>query len=273
MTTILIILLLGVGYWVYYAGHRSYSYLLIPIVMALVIVQIFEPQIKWLAAKSHPIRVDKVIRRMLSDTFLFYQNLPEPLRESFDKRLWLIIRHKDWTGMKLSSIPEDIKAVAMVPAIAMTMNKEDFLFEKYERVILYKHPFPSPRFHAWHASETNHEEGVIIFSIEQLFNAFLHPDKYYNVAFHEWSAIYIRTFDDDTFSGMKWLNWEELEQIAPYGKEHIEAWLGLPVEDLRQVTLHHYFIFPRQMQKVTPDVFDFLERVFKPVNKTGVLSI
>ncbi len=259
---ILILLIGGLAYWVYYAGHREYSVWLIPFVIALVIAQIFAPQIEWWGAKAHPVRIDSVIRRMLLEKFNYYRRLPESLHENFDKRLWLIMKHKEWIPKKLPSIPEDIKAIVMAPAIVLTMHQEDFLFEKYERIVLYKHPFPSPKYHQWHASETHHEDGVLIFSIEQLFNAFLNPSKYYNIAYHEWAGAWLHTYGVAEAAGMKCLTWELLEKIAPYGKTEIEAWLGLPVEDLRQVTIHHYFVFPDRMKREAADSYTALNKIW-----------
>ncbi len=259
---ILVFFLVGLFYWVYYMGHEENSFYLIPVVMAIVTVYIFTPQIEWWGNAKYPIRVDKVIRKMLYDKVSFYRRLTDEEQARFDKRLWLSIRHKDWTGMKLKNIPEDIKAMVMTPAILLTFYKSSYLFEDYERIYLYKHPFPSPRYSKWHASEIHHEDGLLIFSIEQLFNAFLHPNKYYNIALHEWAGAYLHEYTLDSFVGMKWLDKEELNQIGPYDFTAIEAWLGLPVEDLRQVCIHHFIQFPSAMKQAFPDFFMKMKEAF-----------
>jgi len=254
-----ILALLYLIYVLFVLERDEYSIWLIPVVVILTVIFIFSPQIEWWASKRFPVRISPFLQKLFFKYSDYYRNMSDEQREQFDKRLWLAMRQKDWIGMKTGPVGEDIKAIVMAPWVWMTFHQDDYLPSHYERIVLYKHPFPSPRFNQWHSSETHHEDGVLIFSIEQLLPSFTQPHRFYNIALHEWAGVYLRQHNSDHLP--TW-NWEELDLLSPYGKEEIEAWLGLPVDDLQQVAIHHFFTFPAKMRHYFPDRFDILRNFF-----------
>ena len=248
------LILAYVAYFVFWEDQRQLSWYFIPIVVVIVIILVLSPLINWYFYKKWPQRLDERLRYLLEKYQAFYRGLSEGDKERFEHRLWLMMQHKQWTGMKLDKIPEDVKVMCLYSAVELTFDRDDFLFSNYNRIILYQHAFPSPRHDEWHSSEHHREDGVMIFSTQHLMLSFTEPLKYYDIALHEFAAIMLGDQKIDMGSGVN-ISWEALDEMAVYDKKTIEEWIGLPQNNMEPVMLHHYFRFGGSFRKLQPEIY------------------
>jgi len=130
--------------------------------------------------------------------------------------------------------------IAQVP-ISITFNKRDFLMNPYERIVLYKHAFPSPGYRFLHTVETHQEDGVIIFSMEHAEAAFFNNEQYYNVAWHAFAEAYIQS--------NKWTIplpneeecWQTITKVSNFSKEKIVNTVGFNTVDIKTVLMVIFF--------------------------------
>ena len=138
-----------------------------------------------------------------------------------------------------------------------------FLFEKFEKVIIYPVPFPSPEYPFPHASELYEEDGCLIFSAENVMRAFFNPGKLYQVGLHEYAKAFMLACPEAVWPAFDAENvWQDLETASGMSREHVENVVGLSGLDALPVAIHHFFIFPITFKKAFPQEFDQLKEIF-----------
>ncbi|MFK7936289.1 MAG: zinc-dependent peptidase [Saprospiraceae bacterium] len=246
---------------------RSYAIIILPLVLVLALLYIFSPQVEWWRAQSHPPQLDRGMRLLLEKYSIFYQSLDERGREKFRNRVVWFIMAKEFHGQIMEQVPEDIKGVVAMNAVHLTFYQEDYLFKKFENIVIYAHPFPSPQYlEHWHTSEIHVEDGAILFSAEHLMPSFLNPQKYYNIGLHEFAKIQILTYSNFDYPTGETLSWEKIEAISGWTEEFVSAWIGLPNIELLPVTIVAYFTFPIDFQRKSSEVFNQLQAIFNKKN-------
>ena len=137
------------------------SWAIVPLVI-LVLIYLFQPQIDYWWLSKNPVEIDKELREMIQSTNPFYTKLDQTQKEEFHKRLLLYERGRDFIakGMeKDTSVPYDIRYMISQIPVSLSFWSKDFLIEKYDRVVIYKHAFPSPLKRFLHTYEINEEDG------------------------------------------------------------------------------------------------------------------
>jgi hypothetical protein len=196
---------------------------------------------------------------------VLYQRLPPSERPRFRSRVVLFMEAHEFMAKGMEEVPPDVKAAIAASAVHLTLGLDAFIFKKYEHIIVYPHPFPSPQHpEKWHASEIFEEDGVVLFSAEQLMAGFLQPARYFNLGLYEYARVFYRTcaeasmlpsfYEDD---------WEKLEQISGFSREIIEKWVGLPEIETRAVAVAHFFVFPHTFRQVMPEQYVAMAAVFR----------
>jgi len=249
-------------YNLYYHNTIEWSlYILFPAI-ALVAIYIFHNQINALGWKWWPPKIDPVLFQMVHTTVPFVKSLSAEDQKSLFQILHFDIRRNDFTGMKVEDIPEDIKAMCVLPGSLMTQITNTPINKEYNQVVLYKHPFPSQQYNDWHTSEIHHEDGVFLFSLEHLVPGYAQKSRYPNIAFYEWAQAL--RFHHPTFKSWE-VNeevWESLEAIPPLSKSVVTAYVGLEGIDVRDVLITGYFTHQSELREVVPEVMSRLDEMF-----------
>jgi len=150
-----------------------------------------------------------------------------------------------------------------VAPIAYTMKLEDFLFPKFENVVLYPHPFPSPQYQEqFHASEIYEPDGVVMFCVDHVVRGFMEPKQYLNLAWYEYARIYRLTYPDDRFAVLAQMKWEDLHEISRFSQDAIERWIGLTDIDTEALAIACFFLFPERFQVHAPEIYQVLTAIF-----------
>lgn len=245
-----------------YAGG-DYAYSLIGYVLVLAVLYILSPQIDWWWYNKRPPRLPNAIRHLLETNVHFYQNLSPEKQTLFRNRMGLYRHAVEFMPQAMEEVPLDIQYAAAASVVTLTLNQEDFLLNKFEHIIAYPHPFPSPQHpEDWHTSEHFEEDGAILFSIEHLMKGFLESRKYFHTGLYEYARIYQTTYPDKNYPVLGKDIWPKIEAVSGFKREGIEKWIGLPEVDLYAICTVLYFVFPKKMAQLMPNVHTQLTSVF-----------
>ncbi len=230
--------------------------------VCLVLIYLFQPQIDYWWLTKHPLEIDKEVLILISRCNSFYRNLSEIEKEEFNKRMVLYVNGREFSakGMeKDTGVPYDIQyMIAQVP-ISMTFNKKNFLLNPYERIILYKHAFPSPQYRFLHTVETHQEDGVILFSMEHAEAAFFINDQYYNVAWHAFAEAFIQTNKWSITLPDEETCWETITMISNFSKNKISNTIGFAEPDIKTVLMVMFFTHGDGLRKRNEELYSQLE--------------
>lgn len=198
----------------YLSGDYTYqgiSVWMIPLAIVVAIIYVMKPQIDFWWHSKNPTKLDQPIIDWLNKYSSFYQNLAEGDKNKFEDRLSIFVRSKSFemmVGPEKQEMPEDLKAIIAHCAIQVSFGDENFLFEPFDHYILYQHPFPSPDHPYIHSYEINREDGVILWSLEQLIPGLLDQNEY-NIGIHG----FVEAKNIDYLPDSKDLTPQELKKI------------------------------------------------------------
>lgn len=249
-----------------YEIDEAYTIGIVITVLILVLFYVFAPQINWWYWQRHPPELPPSLRALVERT-PFYQRLTEADKAVFRQRVYLFNHSNVFMPQAIKEVTDDIKTAISTAAVQVTMHRETFRFPEYETIIVYAHPFPSPRFpdhlHASEVFDDEHGNGLI-FSVEHVMRSFLQPQQYYNVGLHEYAQLLIKTSPEYHFPRLDEVHWPVLEKISGFPHQKLLEYIGLDEIDILPVAIAHYFVFPARFQQQLPEVFAELEGIFFP---------
>ncbi len=265
-TLLLAPFLAGALTFLYLAWQDSdYAPAIIPFAIGASIIWILSPQINWWWYNRHPPELPPALKTLLEQGSVFYRSLTAEEQLRFRQRVALFIMGTDWMpmGWPDEQVPLDVRLALAVPAVTLTWAEPSFLFEKFEKVVVYPEPFPSPEHDYLHASELYAPDGCLLFSAEQLMMSFLQPGTMYNIGLHEYAKAFVLTYPERPYPTLDATDiWERLEACSRMSRAHIESVIGMAGVDPLPVAIHHYFSFPRRFRTVLPEVAGALDAVF-----------
>lgn len=241
-----------------------YAKLAIPFVILAALCYIFAPQINWRYYLKNPPTMDFGLRHLLETKVGFYKDMHPYVRKQFRERVMLFIEAVDFKVQVSDEFPSDMRLCIAASAVRLLMGRGDYHFPKFENVILYPHPFPSPQFpEHWHNCEIFEEDGVVMFAAQPLLMGFLNPTQYYNVALHEYAKVYELSYPELDFPKLEESAWGRFEQMSGFSKEHIKKSIGLPEISLFAVAVVHFFEYPKKMAAAWPELSARMEAIFQ----------
>jgi Mlc titration factor MtfA (ptsG expression regulator) len=243
---------------------EGYSIYIIPCVLVLAVIYVLSPQLNWWWYKRRPPELEGPLRMLLNKQHPFYRQLPETERRRFRDRVALYMLAREFMPQAMKDVPEDIKGVVAINAVQLTFGHDDFLLEPFERIVIYPKPFPSPQFpEQFHASEIYEEDGVVLFSAEQLMQSFLHPQQFYNIGLHEFAKVYLHLHPDAGWPDLGEESWDKLEAVSGFSFDILSHWINLPGEAIppQAVMISHFFVFPRRFRQILPEAYDRLVEI------------
>lgn len=251
--------LIAFGLILYYSmdyEYRKLSVYLIPLGITIAIIYVFNPQIDFFWKKRNPPRLDPPVLAWLDKYCGFYQNLDEHNKNTFRDRLAIFIAAKEYIAMgnKPESVPDDIQAIISQEAIKFSFDKEDYLFEHYDRIVIYKHPFPSPAKQFLHSMEVHHEDGVFLFSLEHLVPGILNKE-FYNICLHAFTEGFIEQNLNLNYPNLDDSIWQDLEKISGMTMERVNNIIGYELKDPLPVAINYYFEYPEAFIAQRPELY------------------
>ncbi|HMX41834.1 MAG TPA: zinc-dependent peptidase [Saprospiraceae bacterium] len=241
---------------------------IVPFLLAAAVIFIFSAEINWWHYQRRPPRLDSALARLLGKHCAYYQRLDPQEQRRFRERVALFRIGTDWTPMgwpeEMEKLPPDVELALAAPAVMLTFHQPEFLFHRFEKVIVYPRAFPSPEYPFPHSSELYEEDGCLIFSAEHLMLGFLQAGARYHIGLHEYAYAYLSSWPDRPYPALpeEGLLWEKLEAVSGLSRQQVEGSIGIAGLPVLPVAIHHYFIYPERFAAELPDVAAGLKRVF-----------
>ena len=231
----------------------SYSIYFVPFLVIAALIFILSPQINWWWYSRNPPELSLELRTILERSFGFYRRLSKAEQRRFRGRVALFNMGVDWEPLAFPEdfLPPDIQVAIAAQAVALTFRREQFLFDQFEKVIVFPRPFPTPEYPYDHASEMHEVDGCLLFSAEQVMKGFVKPTEWYNVAMHEYAKVFRLKYPEEAWPGFSDETvWAHLELVSGMPRAHVESVIGVAGVDAFPVAVHHFFIFPERFAAV-----------------------
>jgi hypothetical protein len=258
--------LLAVVFLMTTAITKEYSYAIyaVPCVVCVAVVYILSPQIDWWWYQRHPIDLPAGLRHFINTNSVFYQNLPATEKTRFRNRMAMYIEANEFMAQGMEAVPPDLKAVVAASVVQLTFGQEDYLLNKFEHVIIYPHPFPSPQYpDQWHVCEHFEEDGVVMFSAEQLMPGFLDPHHFLHIGLYEYTRVFRNCHPMVAFPDyISEEHWPDLERISNFPKEKTMKYIGLKEIDLVALAAVYFFVFPEKFKAQLPAIYESFALAF-----------
>lgn len=264
LATPIIISTIALVYYQYDNEIEIGLWILIPLFL-LVVLFISHGYIDYWYHTKYPLPLDKEVKSWLNKYSTFYQNLKPSDKEKYEYRMSLYLEGRSFmsVGSEQKELPEDIKAIIATSAIQINFNKKDILVGEFDRIFVYKHPFPSPKHQYLHSVETDGEDGVIIYSLEHLIPGIINPGTYYNIGMHAYVEAFTLAYPALDFPWNLDADWSDVESISGLKKDFILATLGLESVDMFVVLGTCYFTYPDKFEHRLPRLYQEMERLFE----------
>lgn len=239
------------------------GFIVVPFILGAILF-VFSPQINWWWYSRRPNDLPPGLRAMMARLPGLYQQLSAEEQLRFRQRVGLFMMAQQYIPQGVEKVSPDVEAAVAVSAVTLTMCKKEFLFPKYENVVLYQHPFPSPQYpEHFHISEVQDEDGVLLFSIQHLMLGMLQPQQYLHIGLYEYAKVFMRSYPHGRYPQVEAAHWPVLESISGFSKAAVEEYLHVPDISLQALAIAYYFCFPEAFLREWPEVFGQFKTVFE----------
>lgn len=196
----------------------------------------------------------------------FFKNLELDKQNTFCQHLALELREREFISMSEKDIPEEIKIMALAPAIRLNLLLTDKKVAHYSKIIFYHHAFASPDQQYLHLSETQHDDGALIFASDALEAAYLKPYEFFNTALYEWCAIFARLKSLPQIMYREESNSLQLiASIIQIDIRHLKTYLLQPVLDHYALLCYCSIMYPDEFLKRDPEWHGRIESITNDV--------
>lgn len=258
-----VLIFIAIAYLDYIAHYSTGYWVMVPIVLGVVLL-ISHGNIDYWYLKKYPIKLDNEVLSLLKQYIPFYNNLDEEDKIKYQNRLSQYIEGRSFAsvGSEHKNVPYDIRAMISTNAVQLAFNQKDILIGDFDRIFVYKHPFGTPKHKFLHTVETEAEDGVIIYSLEQLIPGITNPELYYNIGMHGYVDAFIKANPTAPFPPKLNADWFDILAISGLGKKQILATIGFENVDLLVVLATCYFTYPQAFEKRLPKLKKDLDILF-----------
>lgn len=223
----------------FYFDNSTLGLIAFPLLIGVAIIYTFKPQIDWwYFSRNTPDLETPIVELFKQQLPDYYQKKSIDQQLKFRQKTFMCQLGVDWKMQEkeLKEAPEDISSLIASQFARVLPNQDDYLLGKFEKVILYRHPFPSPNYpKLWHSSELFAEDGVILLSIEQAIPGIVNPKQHFNLALYEIVRAANISGITTTPSGLK--DWKTIiKEVTGHSSEWVEKSVGIP--DLDNVAIH-----------------------------------
>lgn len=239
------------------------GFIVVPFILGAVLF-VFSPQINWWWYVRHPPDLTPGLLAMIEKAPGLYQRLSAAGQLKFRQRVSLFMMAQQYLPQGMEKVSPDVEAAVAASAVTLTLGKKDFLFPKYENVVLYQHPFPSPQYpEHFHISEVYDEDGVLLFSIQHLMLGMLQPLQYLHIGLYEYAKVFMRSYPFARYPQVEETHWPILERISGFSRPAIEEYLNVPDISLPALATTFFFTVPDAFRHEWPEVFEQFSVVYQ----------
>lgn len=232
----------------------------------LILIYLFSPQINYWWLKRTPIPVDAKVISLIEKTNPFYRSLNEEDKQLFRNRITLYSEGCAFIAKGMDQdfdVPYDIKMMTAQVPVSLMWHKKDVLMRGFERIVVYKHAFPSPKFKFLHTAETDIEDGVIIFSLEHTEAAYKEPHNFYNPAWHAYAEAFVKNNPKLSYENYNESSWDIITKATGFEKKRILDILGFKSTDILPVLITTYFLNKKALKSADVQIYNSIDQLFK----------
>ena len=263
----LLVLFLGFLYLTYRADEQ-YAFGMIGCAVLVAAVFSLAPQVDWRWYVRNPPDLTPPLRDILERFHPFYRRLGEGEKRRFRQRCALYVIATDFMPITADAdpVPEDLRVVMASNAVEMLFGREELLLEKYDKVVLYPQPFPSPQFPLYfHSAEIFEEDGVILLAAAPLMQGTFQPEVFLNVGMYAVGQAFVSQFKEQKYPDMTTANAIEcLVKISGFSVEKIKETVGLPEIDWQAMGIAFFILFSHRFSEILPDEARALQEILYP---------
>ena len=248
----------------YYETSTIHTIAFMASIIILVLLYVFQYQINEKYWKRNPPPLDMKLKNWMTHHSSFAKSLsPEDLGQ-FEKRISLFVKVKNFTlkGEKDYELEEDSKCLIAHEFQRLTFGREDFLYNEFDQVVVYNHPFPTPNIEQLHAAEIFSEDGVIILSREQLINGFFDPTQI-NIAMLLAIMAFVESNPRLEYPSVTDIDVDDLLGSHDLDLEPFKAILGVDHVKTLDMLIYCYVVHPVRFQEWNKAACDQLEGIFQ----------
>ena len=233
--------------------------------IALALAYVFNKQIDIWWYKRKPPKLDKPLVAWISIYSNFYKGLSDLQKRNFQDRIATFNQIKNFTlkGKRDYQLEEDIKTIISHEMARVTFGRPKDLLEEMDNIIVYNHPFATPNVQSLHALELYPQDGVIVYSKEQLVNGFLNPKVHLNISLLAAVMTFIQLNPRLAYPSVTNLEVDEIYNRFELKQETFFQMLGVDWLNKLDLLCFCYFSFPDRMREYFPEEFDDLNDIFK----------
>jgi Mlc titration factor MtfA (ptsG expression regulator) len=244
------------AYMVFFKDDQRFMLPLVICILLGAIAYIFHFQIDFWWVKRQKPKLSAPMRAMLYQSNQFIHTIGPEDQEKFEQRMELWVAAKEYISKGIEDLPEDLKYITAIYPIMLTIFKEKFLFEDLDRIAFYPHAFLSPGYpDDIHCCEVEKEDGVFIFSIEQMMVGHMQPKRYYNILLHSFAEAYKFKFPEEQYPVLPDHIWNLLGRMSQISKEKVDHFIGIKQEDPWPMAVHHFFVYPKRFMELAPELY------------------
>jgi len=215
-----------IGYLAYVEHHRELSIWLLPIGIIVAGILVLGNEINMWWWRRNPPALSPQISGMLHKSLPVYRSLKPDEQELFSARLSIYLKSSSFVSPGMTDVPGDVHAAILAPAVYLSVihPELDEWYENYQRIVLYKHPFLTPKHpDQVHIAEIDHEDGVLIMSIEQLIPGLLDPKNQMHLGAYLYAQAFLELHPD--------LVNVATSGLSPKRRSELEKYLGMPLDE------------------------------------------
>jgi hypothetical protein len=261
------------GIWLFWlfiteGGNGTAPWVIIPFLM-LTVTWVFSPQINWWWYLRHPPKIDPRLMTIVENS-PFYQGLSATEKVRFGQRVFMITLGKNFmrpappgSDKRMDEqVPPDLKAIFGSAVAQLTFGLEEFMLGKFENIIIYPHLFVTPQYpHQAHPSELFEEDGVLLFSADELVQGVTQPYNFFNIGLYE-TARAFQILHPEKMPNLPPSVWDELKRVG-WGATEAAISLNLLEPDIFGVAAVNFWTFPEKMRQEMPELYQIFQNIFR----------
>ena len=246
-----------------YVSQDYGAYILVPTI-GLAMVYIFKAEIDQKWWQKNPPQLDSKMKNWLNSYSSFYNQLEAEDTQRFEDIMSFYMETKQFyiVSKEAKTVPYDIKGIVIHEAVKIIMKLSLDPFNDIERIVLYKHAFPTPQNKFLHTVETHIEDKVLIFSLEHLVPGLINSNNYYNISMHGYIDYMLQKELLQILPNIENPSLEVLEKISDLNTSTVEATVGIKPLNIKVVTINYYFTYPENFKVFLPLISEQLDTIF-----------
>lgn len=233
--------LIAIGLLLSWATDQPHSALLILPLLVAAGVYTLSPQIMWWWWQRNPPDLDVSLAPLL-ERFDLYRRLDLEGKREFRRRTFLLREATDIEGQAIEEFPADVRVMVAASAATVSFHRESLLLEGFEKVVFYRHFFPSPELEVLHSSELYRKDGAIIWTLNVFLRSCIEPKKYLHLGLYEYGRALMH-LDQNLRSKLNALalDYPAIKKITNFPEDKLKEFIGLEDLDMAAITLVLYY--------------------------------